>query len=769
MKSQTTPATTTTTIEEPSEPAFFLQTVDTIESVYDETTNLTTTTITPATGTGGTRPIDASYRLIQNPPFSTVRNAAIGSAFPTAQDMEVAVSNGHEKIRIGRGLVHFDTSSIAGDDIVSATLSFSAAYTQDTEQTAYSYLALTGANPGSHTSANGADYSTFDDTILSDQLAVDTITDDDTYHTFTLNAEGLAYIKKHGVTSLFFRIGRGLVHFDTSSIAGDDIVSATLSFSAAYTQDTEQTAYSYLALTGANPGSHTSANGADYSTFDDTILSDQLAVDTITDDDTYHTFTLNAEGLAYIKKHGVTSLFFRIGNDIENTPITSTVVSEGTSVNINTSESTTNIPTLTIVHAPEGGQPPVSTTETFTTFPGVNGTEPIDTVYRKLQDAGFSTLRNAETASAFATAGDMEVTVSRGGSLSRFGRGLVHFDTSTIGDKYIESATLSFSAYYKLDSVQDAHSYLALTGANPASHTTVNGLDYSSFEDIILSNKLFVSDITTDNSYHNFTLNEDGIAYIKENGVTSLFLRIGHDIENVAIPLTEQGFGTAVNINTADSGANPPILTITLTESTPQEPEPVDPMNSTTTPFTTNIETTTQTIATTYTYDTMGRLETMTDPEGEVVSYTYDALGNRETMTDEEGHTTTYQYDEASNQTTTILPSQKKQTRRYDTLGRLKEIEENNGDITTTNVYQNGRLHSTENGRNNITTYGYDNAHRLTSETNPQQTVMTYQYDARGNQRFVSITDANNTNTRTTEYQYDTLGRQKQIIHPTTR
>ena len=46
---------------------------------------------------------------------------------------------------------------------------------------------------------------------------------------------------------------------------------------------------------------------------------------------------------------------------------------------------------------------------------------------------------------------------------------------------------------------------------------------------------------------------------------------------------------------------------------------------------------------------------------------------------------------------------------------------------------------------------------------------MTYEYDARGNQRFINITDANNTNTRTTEYQYDTLGRQKQIIHPTTR
>ncbi|MEV0561391.1 polymorphic toxin-type HINT domain-containing protein [Dactylosporangium sp. NPDC050588] len=84
---------------------------------------------------------------------------------------------------------------------------------------------------------------------------------------------------------------------------------------------------------------------------------------------------------------------------------------------------------------------------------------------------------------------------------------------------------------------------------------------------------------------------------------------------------------------------------------------------------------------TTYSYNRLGALTTVTDAGGNRYSTTYDLLGRATTATDPDAGTTAIQYDQASQITWTIDGRQQKISHEYDALGR--ETRRWSGEITT--------------------------------------------------------------------------------------
>jgi len=139
------------------------------------------------------------------------------------------------------------------------------------------------------------------------------------------------------------------------------------------------------------------------------------------------------------------------------------------------------------------------------------------------------------------------------------------------------------------------------------------------------------------------------------------------------------------------------------------------------------------------------------DPDGNgtsqspsVTSYAYDALGNLVSMTDPDQHTTTYTYDLLNRLETVTQPDPDGPngvdapvtTYSYDPVGNLLTREDPDGSTT------------------NTTTYVYDAVNRVVSETDQNAGTRSYTYDAVGN--LATVTDRDG---RVTQYTYDALDR----------
>ena len=120
---------------------------------------------------------------------------------------------------------------------------------------------------------------------------------------------------------------------------------------------------------------------------------------------------------------------------------------------------------------------------------------------------------------------------------------------------------------------------------------------------------------------------------------------------------------------------------------------------------------------TTYSYDALNRLTSMTNNKGQTTTFSYDALGRRTSMTHANGVVTNYTYDAASQLLS--LSHQLGATTidsfsyTYDNVGNRKSKADNNG---TAN-------------------YTYDALNRLVQAINPlpANPLENYAYDAVGN------------------------------------
>jgi RHS repeat-associated protein len=210
-----------------------------------------------------------------------------------------------------------------------------------------------------------------------------------------------------------------------------------------------------------------------------------------------------------------------------------------------------------------------------------------------------------------------------------------------------------------------------------------------------------------------------------------------------------------------------------------------------------------QTYTTTYTYDTLNRLDKMThyhngvnvykqysydevgnlivvqDERGYETRYTYDSMNRVKTETDAEGNTLTYAYDLSGNQTAQTNAKQHTMTYQYDKLNRLVMIKDAYEVVIRKNIYDvNGNVikvmdakgylsASTDEARYG-TEYSFDLANRLSgmidpeiAEKAPGKYTFRYEYNSIGQK--TKETDALG---NITQYEYDDAGRLIRVIDP---
>ncbi len=155
-----------------------------------------------------------------------------------------------------------------------------------------------------------------------------------------------------------------------------------------------------------------------------------------------------------------------------------------------------------------------------------------------------------------------------------------------------------------------------------------------------------------------------------------------------------------------------------------------------------------------YVYDDLGNQKEVIDPLGRKTSYDYDQLNRVITLTNPLEGETVYGYDPAGNRITTLDAEGRATQLQYDALNRV---------VTSTNALEGqnivvynavGNRSHTIDAEQQVTTYTYDSLYRLLQTENAAGETQSQSYDALS--RRLSSTDAANTVTR---YQYDSLNR----------
>ncbi len=149
-------------------------------------------------------------------------------------------------------------------------------------------------------------------------------------------------------------------------------------------------------------------------------------------------------------------------------------------------------------------------------------------------------------------------------------------------------------------------------------------------------------------------------------------------------------------------------------------------------------------ISYTFSYDAVGRIKSVSDSTGNVISYEYDLLGNKTKIISPEGKSLTYTYDKANRLTSIINGGTF--TFGYDSKGQRSSLTYPNGDTAA---------------------YGYDKHGRLTSlvHKNSAGNVISsnsYTLDKIGNRQ------TNTTQDRTSNFSYDAIYRLTQTLTNTT-
>jgi len=203
--------------------------------------------------------------------------------------------------------------------------------------------------------------------------------------------------------------------------------------------------------------------------------------------------------------------------------------------------------------------------------------------------------------------------------------------------------------------------------------------------------------------------------------------------------------------------------------------------------------------ATTYSYDTIGRVLTVKAPddstatqivylaagctscgggtskvdyiilpEGDKIDYDYDADGNLVKISDNAGNSVNFTYDSEGNRITEDIRDasgvlQKTLSYQYDALNRLTYVK--NPDATYTQYGYNSRNSRTsvKNPMNNTTSYDYDALGRMIAVRQPGSITTSFSYNTESN--LTTVSDANGL---VTTYKYDDKGRVYQVVSPDT-
>jgi len=134
----------------------------------------------------------------------------------------------------------------------------------------------------------------------------------------------------------------------------------------------------------------------------------------------------------------------------------------------------------------------------------------------------------------------------------------------------------------------------------------------------------------------------------------------------------------------------------------------------------------------------------MTDPQGGVTSYTYDPLNRLATLTSPQG-TSTLAYDALSRRTSLTLPNGSRATSSYDAASQLTRLLNQGPGATPVTLtdfaytYDAVGNRATRTTTNGIASYTYDALNRLTQASQPdpidplRQVPEAFAYDPVGN------------------------------------
>lgn len=169
------------------------------------------------------------------------------------------------------------------------------------------------------------------------------------------------------------------------------------------------------------------------------------------------------------------------------------------------------------------------------------------------------------------------------------------------------------------------------------------------------------------------------------------------------------------------------------------------------------------TTSVTYGYDVLSRMITATNPMG-TVTLGYDNRGRVNSVTDVFGQVVSYSYDANSNRTQLSLNGSSQATYQYDLIDRLTQLTDS-GTLNTTFAYDNAdKLTSRTLPNGVVSTYEYDGLDRLTrlKHVKGVNTLADFQYQFNTANNISQMTDGAGTHT----YTYDSLDRLTAATHP---
>ncbi|MBV1929659.1 MAG: hypothetical protein KUG81_09135, partial [Gammaproteobacteria bacterium] len=170
---------------------------------------------------------------------------------------------------------------------------------------------------------------------------------------------------------------------------------------------------------------------------------------------------------------------------------------------------------------------------------------------------------------------------------------------------------------------------------------------------------------------------------------------------------------------------------------------------------------------TTYIYDAVGNVKSITEPNGNMLTYQYDDAYRLIGITDLKGNSISYTLDTAGNQTLERIYDNSSTLRRtlsriYNNLGRL--VTQTHVDRHTNISYDAfGNVAEITDPKANSTQYAFDGLHRLIQITDANNSLIDYQYDAQDN--LTQVTDPKGL---ATTYLYDGFGNLVQRASPDT-
>lgn len=135
---------------------------------------------------------------------------------------------------------------------------------------------------------------------------------------------------------------------------------------------------------------------------------------------------------------------------------------------------------------------------------------------------------------------------------------------------------------------------------------------------------------------------------------------------------------------------------------------------------------------TVYAYDEDNNVTAVTDPEGRVTRYTYDSDGHRLTATDPVGRVTEWAYDAEGRNTSITGPDGGVTRFEYDAADRVVAQTDAAGNTTRTAYNAEGKPVAVTDALGRVTRFAYDAAGRLISTRHPDGTTATREYDAAG-------------------------------------